>query len=75
MEDAVTDEELEALGKQMWKLHHDEADPILKSIFGLIHKQTVEARKPDAPPALRDFLMASLRDLSRALKERGHRSR
>ena len=66
----MTDAALEKLGKQMWKLHHDEPDPILKSIFGLIHKQTVEARKPDAPAALRDFLMASLRDLSRALRER-----
>jgi hypothetical protein len=58
----MTDEEIAKLGEQMWQLHRDETDPVLKEIFGLLHKQTVVL--------LRDLMMATLRDLSRALAKR-----
>lgn len=63
----MTDAELKALGEQMWKLHRDETNPELKEIFGLVHSQCVNLRKPLSPIELREMMMASLRDLSRAL--------
>ncbi len=68
----MTDEELEKLGKQMWRLHREEKDPVLKEIFGLVHTQTVNLRKGEHGPALREIMMNTLRGLSDALKERGH---
>jgi hypothetical protein len=68
----MTDQELEELGKKMWKLHRDETDPLLKEIFGLIHKQTVNLRSGDHGPGLRDMMMDTLRGLSRTLAERRH---
>lgn len=68
----MDDAEIEKIGKQMWKLHRDETDPILKEIFGLIHKQTVHLRNNTGGPGLRDMMIDTLRGLSQALKERGH---
>lgn len=68
----MTDEDLETLGKQMWKLHRDEKDPLLKIVFGVIHEQTVNLRKGTGGPDLRDAMMRTLRHLSKVLEERSH---
>lgn len=68
----MTDEELDQLGKQMWRLHRDEKDPMLKTMFGLIHEQTVNLRKGTGGPELREMMMRTLRDLAKLLEERSH---
>lgn len=68
----MTDEELETLGKQMWKLHRDEKDPLLKIVFGTIHEQTKHLRAGTGGPGLRESMINSLRGLSRTLAERSH---
>lgn len=57
----MTDEELKQIG--LWardEARHTKDDPILKELYKLVHKQTLNARKPGAPPALRKFIVQSL---------------
>jgi hypothetical protein len=67
----MTDEELEAFGKQIWKLGRSTTDPILKIMCEMIHKNVVVLRKHGDMHIfyceLYDLMIKNLRGLQRHL--------
>lgn len=64
----MTDEELEALNKQILVLRSRYKDDWrLSEILNLLHNQIMNLRKPHSPIELQELMMATLRGLVRAL--------
>lgn len=68
----MTDEQLDQLAKQMWKLQRDEKDEVLKIMFGTIAEQARNLRDGTAGPELREMMMRTLRDLAAVLATKRH---
>jgi hypothetical protein len=65
----MTNVEIEQLGRQMWRAGRSTTDPVLRSLFQLVHMQTVNLRKWPGG-VLHQSMMRTLRDLEAAITQR-----